>query len=463
MKKTYLLIIISLLLFGAALRIASTYQRPIHHDEISAEMIGGHLLKYGGYAYDPEFHGPMTFYIVALGISIFSDTEQGLRWIHVAISILTMIFILLLAKENHRASILILLVISPTILYYSNYAYFESLWLLLYGVWIISIVNLLFYNGKLYWLYIFFVTSVLMQATHEFSYALFVAGWITFEKVTHKKKITFIQMIKKKNMAAHIFTAAIISVIIFIGIWSVGFTQTETVQTSLVKSVTYNLHKSTAASGHDKPFYYYLKILVVLETFIAAMFLVFLIRTRSPEHYLLLVLALGSLIILSITRYKTPWGMMLILPPMIIAGAYGLEYALSIIKKHKAALLVMIILIATTATQLVLINFVYATNDEHNYLSYVQTKEDLWEMQQLIDSQDPQSILLIGSERQILTWVLRGHNVTLENQRPPTYEDVNSYDMVIADYGEYQIPFPSAQFTIRAGVEQIVYYHEEMQ
>ncbi len=494
--KGLLLCLVLIIAAGSVLRITAIDTRPIHHDEVSAQMIGASLLQYGGYKYDPEFHGPVTFYIVALGIKVFGNTEIGLRIIHVLLSIATLAIIpWLLRTWPQRITAATLLVLSPTILYYSNYAYFESAWILAYSIWIIAALATLapqkdtaetvHAERGARWIYLFAAMSAVMLATHEFTYAIF-AGLVGYLMLEHAI-MTYVRRgasagtrtgTRERSRAktlppaqsalqyigthyhthkAHYIKALALGIFLLLALWSVGFTNIESIPTSLQKSITYNIHKSTTPSGHDKPIYYYLQLLLVLEALPILFFRLSFTQWRHGETRFLQFLFLFSFTILSITRYKTPWGMTLIIPPLVILAAITIDRTYNLIQESPLLQFLVVAAIALGIIQLVAKNYAYPTNELHNPLAYQQTEKDLWTFERKITELKPKSILIIGSERQIVGWVLKDYNVKYENKRDPMINDVSSYDAVIADSQSPRLDRPAFPFTIRPGVQQILY------
>jgi uncharacterized protein (TIGR03663 family) len=466
-KKIFVLLV-GIILAGALLRIAAIDQRPIHHDEVSAQIIGNNIIQYKSYKYDPEYHSPLTFYIVALGISIFGNSEIRLRIIHLLFSVITLVLIPLIFRKNEeKVFMAALLLLSPIVMYYSSYAYFESWWILIYLMWIMAILRLLEpEKHAIMWLYVLLALPALMLGTHEFSYVIFAIAGIFLIIMVTVKKSSWHNLKEKagKLIFLHIILGIILFCIISAAIWSAGFTNVQDLPTNLEKSVTYNIKKASTVSGHTKPFPYYFKLLGSLESVLCIIFVVGLFLPKTRKDYLLIFLFVFPLIILSINKYKTPWTIVLVLPPLLIFCALTLSKLYERLPKKYFGVGVAIL---ACISFYVLINssFVYATDDTHNLLAYVQTTKETWVFEDIVNRTAPQNILIVGSERQILGYLLRSKKTVFQDKRNTTEADFQEYSMIIEDdsgsLSSFGRGFSTYQFRLRPGVQQTVYYKED--
>ncbi len=459
-------IVVGLVAIGSLLRVASIYQRPIHHDEISAQMIATGIWRLGMLNYEPEFHGPVIFYCIAAAQKIFGESEVRVRIMHVMFSVLTIIIIVAFVHDGRKPWLVALLALSPTLVYYSGYAYFESLWVLLYCVWLLSVERIFFEDEYHWsWLYILVLTTILMHGAHEFSYvvfaltAVFIAGKYVFDRVTYRRKHS------SDHVPNHIVPLFIIGIIVFCAVWSSGFQNIPGISKDAVRSVTYNLHKSTTASGHDKPFHYYWKLTGVLEWMIAILVIAGILLNRNARDFFMAFLGLGSLVILSITRYKTPWGMVLFLPPLIFFGASAMGRVAAWPRgRHIAAILV--VLLALWGAEAFYIGILYPVESEKNPLAYVQSSKDIWKVKALVDRIVPSKVLISGEEQQVLSWLCREYSPTILRNASLGPETLAEYDVIFSDLKKLQngeeSGFTSLKFSIRPGLKQAIHYRDMM-
>jgi uncharacterized protein (TIGR03663 family) len=56
---------------GLGLRLVQLDEKPLHHDETLHAWFSWQLATGNGYSYDPVYHGPVQFYVIALAYLLF--------------------------------------------------------------------------------------------------------------------------------------------------------------------------------------------------------------------------------------------------------------------------------------------------------------------------------------------------------------------------------------------------------
>ena len=133
-----------LLLLAALLRLVALAARPYHHDESIHAKLSNDLATSGIYQYDPVYHGPVQYYMVALALrlqGIFANPkamvpgegDAAARMPAALGGVALVALALLLRPRFGSATALVagtLLAVSPTVLYYTRFCR-EDVWSLL--------------------------------------------------------------------------------------------------------------------------------------------------------------------------------------------------------------------------------------------------------------------------------------------------------------------------------------------
>jgi uncharacterized protein (TIGR03663 family) len=114
-----------LLIAGALLlRVAALGSRPPHHDEAVHCDFAYNLLHGAGYRYDPTYHGPLLFYVIAPLFAVLGESTVVAR-LYPALAGTALVVLPLLLRRRLGAAAAwwtaLLLAISPNLLYYSRF------------------------------------------------------------------------------------------------------------------------------------------------------------------------------------------------------------------------------------------------------------------------------------------------------------------------------------------------------
>ncbi len=115
----------ALLLLSAGLRFAFLGARPPHHDEAIHGHFAWELLHRGSYRYDPTYHGPLQYFVLALLFAVFGESDAVLRTYAAACGVgLTAVPLVVRPLVGRGAALAMgfLLGFSPSFLYFSRFA-----------------------------------------------------------------------------------------------------------------------------------------------------------------------------------------------------------------------------------------------------------------------------------------------------------------------------------------------------
>ncbi len=135
---------LALLLLAAILRIAALGSRPFHHDESIHAWASNRLAFEGEYVYDPVYHGPVQYFLVAAALRIeglFASPKAMVPGegdlaarLPAALGGVALVALALLLRPRFGAAVAFvsgaLLAVSPNFLYYTRFCR-EDVWSLL--------------------------------------------------------------------------------------------------------------------------------------------------------------------------------------------------------------------------------------------------------------------------------------------------------------------------------------------
>lgn len=115
----------ALLALALVLRVWALGDRPPHHDEAIHCDFGYNLLTQGTYRYDPTYHGPLLFYIMAPLFAVLGPTTAVGRLYPTLAGVALVALPLVLRRRLGAGTAFwsgVLLAVSPIMLYYSRFA-----------------------------------------------------------------------------------------------------------------------------------------------------------------------------------------------------------------------------------------------------------------------------------------------------------------------------------------------------
>ena len=365
------LILIILVAVAVPLRWANLAQRPFHADESVQAMKFRTYWKTGVYKYNPnEFHGP-SFNYVSIPIQWFSkqdiDTENEavLRSVPAVFSLISICLLFLFRKALGRSGTLlsgILLVVSPSLLFYSRY-YIHETELFTFSLLFLGSLWCYTQTGKRRWILTSGIALGLMYATKEtfvFNVAAGVGGLFILLGLEKFKgaPVLFLKRIPLTHWLLAFFGLIITGLLFFTSFFTNWAGPIDSLRTYMPW-----LNRAGGQSPHIWPWHYYLQrffwfskdggphfteLFILLPAVLG-------IWAGFKDHFSPAVrrfsIFLGSYtlllgIIYCVIPYKTPWCFICVMQGFILLAGIGTHYAITAWKNGVARAFVCLVLVA---------------------------------------------------------------------------------------------------------------------
>jgi len=191
------LIVLALVVLALVLRVVDLGVRAMHHDESLHGTFSWYLAEGRGYRHDPLMHGPFQFHVIAAFFKMFGDSEVTARLPSALFGTALVATPLLLRRWLGTVGVLTasaLLVVSPSLLYYSRFSR-NDLFIAVWTVLLIASVWRYRDDGRLRWLLVTSVALSLSFATKETTYLTaalllsYVSVTLAFELVSRLNEV----------------------------------------------------------------------------------------------------------------------------------------------------------------------------------------------------------------------------------------------------------------------------------
>lgn len=500
-KEVTLSLLAFLLLATLAVGLASSYRfrsleiKPMHTDEA---ILGVKLSQYwesGHFEYDPkDFHGP-ALHQVSLFWAGLSDwgkpsewTEAELRSVVALCGLGVLLSTLLFADALGRYGTMmamLLTAVSPMMVYYSRYFIMEMQLVLLVSL---SLGSFWRYSqgGTRLWLLLGGCALGFQHATKEtfvLNVGAAVIGWVVARSLVGdfepRRNNSFkVGPSRSKGRPARpwlwvLVPAALVSVASF----SNGFRDWDAVLDSFVTYLNY-LERS-GGSGHEKPWHYYLTLLVWrkdtlvwTEAMIVGLALVGMVYSlvgdfqKTPSRQAFLVfLSVYTLVLLagySVLSYKTPWSILSAQHALILLAGVGASAIWSHVMPGRTMRWVFNLLLTVGLWHLCFQTmrltgtnpnpqFEYSADARNPYV-YSHTQKSLLKMMIEVDSyvkshgNNTKIQVITPDEGWPMGWYWRTWNVDYQKKVPATLDA----DVIVADsafYDEVKAKLPPDAYT----------------
>ncbi|MCG3159294.1 MAG: hypothetical protein JMDDDDMK_00280 [Acidobacteria bacterium] len=523
-KLVCAIIFILAIIAAVWLRFAQIGVKPFHHDEGVNSYFLLNLAHHGEYKYDPtNYHGPTLYYFARVAMLIFGETDLALRFTPALFGTLAVLMVWLLRKRLGPIGTPVaafLMALSPGLVYFSRDFIHE----MSFGCFSLGIVVGAWRyaeSKKFIWLALMSFSAGLLFATKETAIvtavvlivaAICAAVWDITRSLVKQNQFTPAALVSElwRNIVGvlpspdHALTALIIFVAINIFFYSSFFTNAKGLSDAVESVVMWTGRRS---SEHVKGFWYYFGILIKLELplLVGSLLAGIFVLWRGTRFWLFVAAwTLGMALAYSIIGYKTPWLMISFLIPMTILSGYaaGQIYgALPLTSLRLAWTLALVIVLLFNARLAWKVNFVKHDDNGNSsgyftglgrklefkpYLdglygyAYAQTDRDILQLVQTVKdeadklpSRNHTGILVASPDYWPLPWYLRDYDQTAfagslpaSAGGPPNIPQ----PIIIANVSQQSemdgLPgwraLPQA-FTLRPGVELVVYVRDETQ
>lgn len=391
----------SILLVALVFRFTDLSLKPPHSDEGGNGFFVNQIWSNGFFTYDPgNYHGPLLFYLFQISEKIFGFGVHSFRIVTAFFSFLTVWLVLYYRNVIGRYAsffIAVALAISPGMIFFGRSAIHEAVFVFSQFLWIMGFLKLresaekqgfiMFSAGLL--------GSILLKETFLVFGVAFVVAWVwaeIFPKIAGWLKIKKEQLplpdfssVDEKLITRTIVVAAIIWIILY-----TGFFHNRKGISDFFMALMPWLKTGVSGSGHDKPFFYWLQLMLRYEWFALAGLAAALagVFKSSWKMRFFSVLALMNWLIYSIIPYKTPWCIISIIWPLVVvAGLWADVLILKLRAPNLPAYLLAASAVVVVFGHSVMtgyrLNFVNYSDPSERYV-YVQTKNDIKRIEDIL-------------------------------------------------------------------------------
>jgi len=228
-------------------------------------------------------------------------------------------------------------------------------------------------------------------------------------------------------------------------------------------------------SEHTKPFFYFLSILLTVESpilFLGILGIIFDCRRNEPVMVFVSLWTVMIIVVYSLIPYKTPWLVLnLILPLSLLAGKFieSLRNTLASTLSRTAVALIILLIMAQFAWASVNLSFVNYDNDDHK-LVYVQSVRDTRNLVRRIMqltahySGRKTQLLVTSPDHWPLPWYLRKMSYILWYEQvarplPFAHIIIARQDQEFTLENRLKGTYEKEHYQLRPGVWVTLYYH----
>jgi uncharacterized protein (TIGR03663 family) len=460
----------SLTIVAAALRLWALDLRPLHHDEGSNAIFILRLLREGVYQYDPSnYHGPVLYYLSTWALALCGVSTFALRLVPAMLGTLLVPLAWSMRRELGRrgaAAAAVLIAVSPSMLYYSRDNIHE--------IYFVTLTLAMVCAGSHGWRSGAILPVVVAGAA---------AGGLIATKETAPIALGAVILgaaaawkpPRRSPKAAAVFAFLAMALLVAGAFYSRGFREPAGLL-GPIESLRLWTTRAAAGEGHQKPWWYFLRVLSMEEPVIVTGALlgvreVWLRRTRGGLF--ILVWSGATLAVYSAIPYKTPWLVLNMIVPIALLAGTGIEGASrawttptagadAMARRRRLAAAGMSMAVAISLRQAILVSFV-RYDDDRIPIVYVQTRRDALRLVRRIEEaarSNPAGldvpIEILSPDYLPLNWYLRDfthvayHGHPIESPGAPiVIARIDSADEVSARLGP---AYSREEYDLRPGV-----------
>jgi len=321
------------LLLAAGLRVWDLGLKPAHFDEGINGMFIDRMASEGCYVYDPSnYHGPLYFYLLFVMQTLFGRSIEVLRMVSVLAGAGVVATVVWGYRRHFGRGVCLgwgaLMAVSPALVFVSRYAIHEMVLLLFLLLLILGLLDRWRGRSGAWLICLGAAGMVLTKETYLLHAICLLLAWVTARLLARfSPDVPEAPMdgANRPGGGRDLWLPGLAGVMAVLFFYSGNFLAPGGVkglwQTFAVWSQT-----GIGASGHEKPWYYWLKLMshyewAGLAGFIAGIRFVFPSR-RSIRF--VVIAGTGTLVAYSIIPYKTPWCIVMLLGPGLLSLAWVL-------------------------------------------------------------------------------------------------------------------------------------------
>lgn len=325
--------------FGAlALRVIDLGARALHHDESIHSWFAWRLLTGHGYHYDPVYHGPVQFYLIALADLIAGVGDTTARLPAATVGALLVFIPFALRRHLGRAGALTAsaaLALSPSYLYYSRFAREDIYAACVTAGLIVVIVRFLEHPRR--WQPVAFLGLLAVSfATKETTYiTLFTVG-LFFSGLALAQSVQARRGGRRARDSGVLGAAVSLGrdtwiwagstfLVVYTLLFSTFLTNPSGLEEGLVGGLRYWLSQQPVGRGGN-PWFFYLVLIAAYEWPVILLGIIGIVLTcRHPTttRLFLVWMFVATLVVYSWASERMPWLVLHPLLPLILLAGIG--------------------------------------------------------------------------------------------------------------------------------------------
>lgn len=370
---------------GAFLRLLLLGIKPPHFDEgINGWFVDAHIIKQGFYRYDPtNYHGPLHFYVLFLFKALFGRNIWALR---LPVVIVSTVCVWLALKfepfvgRNVSRLAAIAMAISPGFVFYGRYSIHE-VWLVLFSMLFILGVLGLWRVGTAEYLWCIgmgITGMILTKETYLIHIGCALAALGVFKISNRLNPIPDTRRVPQTWDYVDLGTVIALGVILIVFFYSGTFFHWNGVKGIFQAFVPW-FKTGHDGHGHDKPIYYWLKLILRYEApvLVGLALCFFCQRFKTSALRYLAIYGVGTLIAYSIVNYKTPWCIISFAWPFLFI--FGAAFLITAPKQRRIISALAALALTLSLGSTIALNYFHCTTDTEPYV-YVQTYNDIFKL-----------------------------------------------------------------------------------
>jgi uncharacterized protein (TIGR03663 family) len=395
-----------ILAVAAVARLTLLGIKPPHFDEGVNGWFVDQMTHNGYYHYDPtNYHGPFHFYVLFLAQTLLGRHIWALRLPLALMSLASVALTIRFDRFIGRGAALwaaAAMAISPGCVFYGRYAIHEY-WLvfsLMLGAWGLAGLWKVGEKKYLWAVWIGVTGAVLTKETYVIHFA---ACALTLPCLWALEKASPVAEREGPALQEWTWREMALGVLVFLVcvafFYSGGFMDLPGLK-GLYQCFGAWAKTGKVGNGHEKPWFYWLKLFGRYEWPSCAGLLAaaLCVLPRTPRFVrALAIYGIGALTAYSIIHYKTPWCIVSLTWPFLLLFGYGVDFAS---RRYGAPVCVVAAtVLAANLCDMIALNFFRFTDAKEPYV-YVQTFQDVNDLMNPLNAlvaRDPANYQLTGS------------------------------------------------------------------